>query len=54
LSALKALVKEKGQKMNPDHGDIPPLCSCGAQNENVKQLKNGKDDDAVHVCAVNC
>lgn len=30
LSALKALVKEKGKKMNPEHGDIPALCSCGA------------------------
>ena len=26
LTALKSLVQEKGQKMNPDNGDIPPLC----------------------------
>ena len=30
LAALKSLVQEKGQKMNPDNGEIPPLCSCGA------------------------
>ena len=28
LKALKALVKEKGEKL--DNGDIPNLCSCGA------------------------
>jgi len=51
---LKALVKEKGQKMNPEHSAIPALCSCGAQGENVKQLRSGADEAAVHICAVNC
>jgi hypothetical protein len=36
LTALKALVKEKGQKMNPENGEIPPLCSCGAMIDNIK------------------
>lgn len=30
IQALKVLVKENGQKMNPDNGSIPALCSCGA------------------------
>jgi hypothetical protein len=33
LKALKALVKEKGEKL--DGGEIPSLCSCGALNENL-------------------
>lgn len=38
IAALKALVKEKGAKMNPDNSHIPALCSCGAQIENIKQM----------------
>lgn len=30
IAALKALVKEKGAKMNPENSSIPALCSCGA------------------------
>ena len=41
LKALKVLVKENGKKMNPENGDIPALCSCGAQYENIKTIKNG-------------
>jgi len=33
LKALKALVKEKGEKL--DGGEIPSLCSCGALGENI-------------------
>lgn len=49
--------------MNPDNSNIPPLCSCGAQIENIKQLKksksqgklgSGANDDAIHMCASNC
>jgi hypothetical protein len=36
IAALKALVKEKGAKMNPESASIPALCSCGAQIENIK------------------
>lgn len=36
IAALKALVKEKGAKMNPENGSIPALCSCGAQLENIR------------------
>lgn len=50
LKALKALVKEKGEKL--DCGEIPSLCSCGALTENLMQLKNGKNN--VHMCASNC
>jgi len=42
LSALKALVKDKGSKMGDARGEnnnIPPLCSCGAQVENIKSVK---------------
>jgi len=61
--ALKVLVKEKGSKMNPDSSSIPALCSCGAQMENIKQIKRssstgrlgaGKDEEPVHMCASNC
>ena len=63
ISALKALVKEKGAKMNPDNGTIPALCGCGAQIENIKQMKrsqsqgklnSGRGDEAIHMCASNC
>lgn len=64
ITALKALVKEKGAKMNPDSGNIPALCSCGAQIENIKQMKKSQSqgklgsgaqaDEAIHMCASNC
>lgn len=61
ITALKALVKEKGAKMSPDSGNIPALCSCGAQIENIKQLKRSasqgglaQGDEAIHMCASNC
>lgn len=62
IAALKALVKEKGAKMNPDSGSIPPLCGCGAQIENIKQLRRSQSegkggsgqDEAIHMCASNC
>lgn len=65
IAALKALVKEKGAKMNPDSGSIPALCCCGAQIENIKNLKRsasqGKKlgtatsaEEAIHMCASNC
>ena len=44
MTALKVLVKEKGSKMGPDNSSIPPLCSCGAQIENIKSVKSGKKD----------
>ena len=40
LNALKALVREKGAKMNGDGGAIPALCNCGAMNENIKQIRS--------------
>ena len=49
---MKVLVKENGQKMNPDNGSIPPLCSCGAQTENIKAIKGG--DEMLQQCASNC
>ena len=42
ITALKVLVREKGSKMNPDSGQIPSLCSCGAQIENIKQMRRSK------------
>lgn len=39
VAALKALVQEKGQKKDPDNGEIPPLCSCGAMTDNVKNAQ---------------
>jgi hypothetical protein len=52
LNALKALVKEKGNKMGD--ANIPPLCSCGAQVENIKSVKSGANDRATALCASNC
>lgn len=49
--------------MNPENGSIPALCGCGAQIENIKQMKRsgsqskldgGKGDTAIHMCASNC
>jgi hypothetical protein len=58
LKALKALVKEKGERL--DTGEIPSLCSCGALNENIMNLKlSGKKGatgalGALNTCASNC
>jgi hypothetical protein len=49
---LKVLVKENGKKMDPENGDIPALCSCGAQGENIKRVKDG--DGEMQMCASNC
>ena len=57
LKALKALVQEKGQKMNPENGEIPALCKCGAQLENIKNIKKTTEstmDENIHLCASNC
>jgi len=58
MAALKALVQEKGQKSNPDNGEIPPLCSCGAMLENVNAIKRKQagnaDEYGLHMCANNC
>lgn len=64
ITALKALVKEKGAKMNPENQNIPALCGCGAQNENIKNLRRTQSqgklgtaqsgEDAIHMCASNC
>tara|TARA_B110000285_G_C15070142_1_gene587433 strand:+ start:1344 stop:1568 length:225 start_codon:yes stop_codon:yes gene_type:complete len=54
LNALKALVKEKGNKMGGENSNIPPLCSCGAQVENIKSVKKGANDQATAMCASNC
>lgn len=53
INALKVLVKESGQKMNPDNGAIPSLCNCGAQLENINKIKGGVDD-GLAMCASNC
>lgn len=53
MKALKALVKEKGGKL--DGGEIPSLCSCGALNENLQQMKKGSGKEGmVNMCASNC
>ena len=39
VNALKALVSEKGAKMNGDGRAIPSLCNCGAMCENIKQIR---------------
>eukprot|EP00347_Sterkiella_histriomuscorum_P012198 403369519 len=54
LKALKALVKEKGEKLSGE--EIPNLCSCGALGENLQSLKKagGKSEGFVHMCASNC
>ena len=58
LKALKALVKEKGEKL--DGGEIPSLCSCGALGENLQSMKKsggsskGSGGALVHMCASNC
>ena len=40
MKALKALVKEKGEKLSGD--EIPNLCSCGALSENLNAMKGVK------------
>ena len=50
--------------MNPDSDSIPALCGCGAQMENIKNLKKSASqgrlgttksgEDAIHMCASNC
>jgi hypothetical protein len=50
LKALKALVKDKGQKL--EMGEIPALCSCGALSENIQGMKKG--GGAMNLCASNC
>mgnify|MGYP004530359939 CR=1 FL=1 len=50
---MKALVKEKGDKFGGDNTQIPPLCSCGAQVENIKSVKGGQGK-ATALCASNC
>ena len=52
LTALKILVQDKGKKVNPQNGEIPPLCSCGAQVENINSIKKGEDQ--IQLCANNC
>ncbi|CDW86997.1 UNKNOWN [Stylonychia lemnae] len=52
LKALKALVKEKGEKL--DGGEIPNLCSCGALGENLQSMKKGAAKTLVQMCASNC
>jgi hypothetical protein len=52
LTALKILVQDKGKKVNPQNGEIPPLCSCGAQVENINSIKKGEDQ--IQMCANNC
>lgn len=52
LAALKVLVQDKGKKINPTNGEIPPLCSCGAQVENINSVKKG--DENIQMCANNC
>lgn len=52
VAALKALVQDKGKKLNPQTGEIPPLCSCGAQVENINSLKKG--EESIQMCANNC
>lgn len=55
VAALKALVQEKGQKLNPDNGEIPPLCSCGAMVDNIKSAKKGDQAGTdFNLCASNC
>lgn len=47
IQALKVLVKENGQKMNPENGSIPALCNCGAQQENISKIKSGGDSEGL-------
>ena len=54
MNALKALVKEKGDKFGGENCNIPPLCSCGAQVENIKSVKTGAKGKATALCASNC
>ena len=54
LAALKVLVQDKGKKMNPQHSEIPPLCSCGAQVENINQVRKGEAGEHLQMCANNC
>ena len=66
VNALKALVSEKGAKMNGDGGAIPSLCNCGVMCENIKQIRlqskgshrQESDYNAAaepfQVCASNC
>lgn len=56
MKALRALVKEKGEKLNGQ--EIPNLCSCGAMNENLMSMKlsgkKGGSHGIVQMCASNC
>jgi hypothetical protein len=52
IKALKALVKEKGEKLSGE--EIPNLCNCGALNENLLSMKKGNKGGVVHMCASNC
>lgn len=54
MKALKALVYEKGEKLMG--GEIPRICSCGAINENITELKKQKTGDMsnFNMCASNC
>ena len=36
ITALKALIREKGAKLNPLSEDMPALCGCGAMAENIR------------------
>ena len=40
--------------MGGENSNIPPLCSCGAQVENIKSVKKGANDQATAMCASNC
>ena len=53
LKALQVLVKENAKKMNPDSGDIPPICNCGAQLDNIRSVRSG-ETDCLSMCASNC
>ena len=53
LKALKALVKEKGEKFDIG-GEIPNLCSCGALGDNILSMKKGQSKELVNMCASNC
>ena len=40
--------------MGGENSNIPPLCSCGAQVENIKSVKKGTNDQATAMFAINC
>ena len=53
MKALKALVKEKGEKFDVG-GEIPNLCSCGALSENILSMKKSQSKEMISMCASNC